>query len=634
MAHGYCYEFLDDIRDNPPEVVTDTFRIILKICKNILDNPKEKKYRRLRLGNHIVEKKILPVDGAFNCLLALGFQEDDEFLTLPESDSLLDLVRIQKEIENILKSDPKLNTNSEENAPVGNETKSKPDPKPIQSPAEPKPPITTVNQNREEEIFYSSLLNYVKKVQQYEKFNLKRKARAIIPVETLEGDAKKKFKSVSDGENPDGDISFKDCLLIVLLEWFKNKFFQWVDKPLCQFCSCKDVSSIGADLPNSEESRWDAGNVELYLCPLCDTVTRFPRFNSPEKLLDTRQGRCGEWANCFTLCCRAMDFEARLVVSWTDHVWTEVFSDCQGRWLHCDPCENVCDKPLLYEAGWGVDISYIIGISRDDIQDVTRRYSTQPEKVRQNRTKVTEDWLRSALDKIRMKQKMNLSKDRKNLIDSRYDKELKEFLTVKKQPKSGELQGRTTGSLAWRLQRGETNKHTPYIFKPDAEEQKSKCLHLEYNCATDTYYRPNFSEREVHSWQTLLCSYKDIFRKEEHDWKKVYLCRTEGSQSGELTWKFDVSECGLSISRVEVLALGECFENGEILWKLTNDQNKSWPINGGHRQTVDAVEGSRTVYLTAQLRGGRGDVAWQHAQLFRQDSSSTECPLQVTLHLQ
>lgn len=81
----------------------------------------------------------------------------------------------------------------------------------------------------------------------------------------------------------------------------------------------------------------------------CDTQCRFPRYNDPAKLLETRQGRCGEWANCFALCCRAAGLEARYILDWTDHVWTEYYSHAHRRWIHLDPCEAAYDKPLLYE---------------------------------------------------------------------------------------------------------------------------------------------------------------------------------------------------------------------------------------------------------------------------------------------
>ena len=80
---------------------------------------------------------------------------------------------------------------------------------------------------------------------------------------------------------------------------------------------------------------------------------------------ETRCGRCGEFANCKALILRAMGFEVRHVTDWTDHVWVEVFSDSQQRWIHCDG--GKCDENFLYERWWKKKLTYIIAFSKDEV---------------------------------------------------------------------------------------------------------------------------------------------------------------------------------------------------------------------------------------------------------------------------
>merc|ERR1719330_600033 len=148
------------------------------------------------------------------------------------------------------------------------------------------------------------------------------------------------------------------------------------------------------------EKQYGAGIVEVAQCSACGMQTRFPRYNDPSKLLEWRQGRCGEWANCFTLVCRALGYEARHCHDWTDHVWTEIYSDSLQRWLHADSCEQALDSPLMYEGGWGKKLTYVLAYSRDHAVDVTRRYTRKFDEVLTRRTQFSEQDLKRAMSAI------------------------------------------------------------------------------------------------------------------------------------------------------------------------------------------------------------------------------------------
>lgn len=58
-----------------------------------------------------------------------------------------------------------------------------------------------------------------------------------------------------------------------------------------------DTMALGSAQPTEEEKKYGARHVEIYKCKTCSAIVRFARYNDPKKLLETRRGRCGEWAN-------------------------------------------------------------------------------------------------------------------------------------------------------------------------------------------------------------------------------------------------------------------------------------------------------------------------------------------------
>ncbi|CAI4053286.1 peptide-N4-(N-acetyl-beta-glucosaminyl)asparagine amidase SKDI_16G1790 [Saccharomyces kudriavzevii IFO 1802] len=265
----------------------------------------------------------------------------------------------------------------------------------------------------------------------------------------------------------DGDIIYSDYLVKELLRYFKQDFFKWCNKPECDHCgqnTSENMTSMGTQGPNAEESKFNCGTVEVYKCNLCGNVTRFPRYNDPIKLLETRQGRCGEWCNLFTLILKSFGLDARYVWNREDHVWCEYFSPHLNRWVHVDSCEQSFDQPYIYSVNWGKKMSYCIAFGKDGVVDVSKRYILQN---RLPRDEIKEEDLKFLCQFITKRLRASLNDDEIYQLACRDEQEGIELITgkVKETETKGNATasktsniGRESGSADWKAQRGEDGK--------------------------------------------------------------------------------------------------------------------------------------------------------------------------------
>jgi len=162
----------------------------------------------------------------------------------------------------------------------------------------------------------ASIIRCIDQVKSYEDEMAIAMALSMMPIDDMNIRAEES-SSMSRLLEEKPSVSKEKGLLEELLCWFKNDFFSWVDAPPCDYCGNKATNLSRVEPSNKEERQWKAGRTELYHCSVCRNLTRFPRINCCVKLLETRKGRCGEWANCFGLCCRAVGLDVRLVHDYT-----------------------------------------------------------------------------------------------------------------------------------------------------------------------------------------------------------------------------------------------------------------------------------------------------------------------------
>lgn len=260
---------------------------------------------------------------------------------------------------------------------------------------------------------------------------------------------------------------YSDNLVKELLRYFKEDFFKWCNKPDCDKCgpgSSKYQKSLSVVGPNEEEAKYDCNAVELYKCNVCGTETRFPRYNDPTKLLETRKGRCGEWANLFTLILKSFGLEVRYVWNREDHVWNEYYSPFLKRWVHLDSCEESFDQPYIYAINWNKSMSYCIAYSSDTVIDVSKRYIL---KNQLPRDQIKEKDLQFLCYHLTKQLRGSLNDNEIYDLDCRDNLEKLELMP--KPPTSSGAKdiptvtgnpgaGRESGSAEWKQQRGEDGK--------------------------------------------------------------------------------------------------------------------------------------------------------------------------------
>mmetsp|Transcript_47428 Transcript_47428/g.152282 ORF Transcript_47428/g.152282 Transcript_47428/m.152282 type:complete len:176 (+) Transcript_47428:129-656(+) len=62
------------------------YSTLLKLLQNVVDKPEEPKFRSIKATNATIKAKVLDCAGARAFLLAAGFAEDGDLLTLPSGD--------------------------------------------------------------------------------------------------------------------------------------------------------------------------------------------------------------------------------------------------------------------------------------------------------------------------------------------------------------------------------------------------------------------------------------------------------------------------------------------------------------------------------------------------------------------
>ncbi|KAI9577872.1 hypothetical protein GQX74_011059 [Glossina fuscipes] len=150
--------------------------------------------------------------------------------------------------------------------------------------------------------------------------------------------------------------------------------------------------------------------------------------------------------------------------------------------------------------------------------------------------------------------------------------------------------------------------------------RRSEYTGTEKQVINDVILRQEQNAIEVQSnvsYETSECATAEFITK------NAYRAHQEDSQSTEILWKFDF---GTSKFKVKTYTLR--FE-----MKTFGEGNVELLIHPCDEIAVTDIENCTRFEICAKLSGGKGDVAWQHKQLFRQSLNSKNYPFDLQVEL-
>jgi len=99
----------------------------------------------------------------------------------------------------------------------------------------------------------------------------------------------------------------------------------------------------------------------------------------------------------------------------------------------------------------------------------------------------------------------------------------------------------------------------------------------------------------------------------------AYLSRTENSTGGMLQLKFDFGN--MTIKSIDFKFDTKTFDTGSAIVEVLDASDQV--------ASKEKLNGTSKFSIRVRLSGGKGDCAWQHAQVFRQSLTAIDYPFQM-----